>query len=184
MGKRRPLCRTWGQQLICWAGRVSGERATYCRCAAGLALGQPGLTRWLCPWRPGGHYSTKADCGERERGRRGERVAHNRRAHGFHGNNFWKRTQSTWIVRLRPQLIRLTIIHKQNKNVNRAAGRELGFFCFRYRAQLKNYKKPSSSLSHPHTFFWKTNFFESGKWVSESVGTFPCNHNGTCYVNQ
>lgn len=131
VGKRRPLCGTRGQQLIGWTGRVSGDRATHCRCAAGLALGQPGITRCLCPWRPGGHYSTRADCGETETGRRGERVAHNRRAHGFHGNNYW-------IIRLRPQLIWLTITHRQNKNVYRAAGRALGFFCFRYKAQLKN----------------------------------------------
>lgn len=126
---------------------------------------------------------------ERERGRRDERVAQNRRAHGFHGNNSWKRSQSAWIVRLRPLLIWLTTIPKQNKNVYRAAGRALGFFCFRYKAQLKSYRRSRAVLSLTHTlffffFFWKTNFFESGKWVSESVGTFPCNHNGTCYVNQ
>lgn len=135
--ERRVLCRTRGNS---WSGeRVSRKRATYCRCASRLPLWQPGLTRCLCRWRTVGHYGTGTveREGEREEGESIAQQASARISWKYQLEANLNHLECTSLSSFCVDWEEFTIICKENKDVYRAAGRVLGFFCFRYKAQLK-----------------------------------------------
>lgn len=176
---RRPVWRSnsWFGERVSWE-----RRAGYLLSVRGQASA-PTLGLWRCSVSVARSSGTR--CGDVTAP--GLRVQPGARSFEFRGTiTSWKPhintlheevgRQTAWIVRLCVPFAwtEKSWLHFIPKNVYRAAGRALGLFCFRYKAQLS--KKPSSFLSPTHFFFFfffGSRTFQSGKWVFESVGTYP-----------